>query len=179
MEIGDYVDEADLDMKIDSLPRPSGGTDIYTALVTMRRMFQADHRFDGKPDKRFIAIVITDGEDARYTQVQSEASAAHDDGISIISIGKTDAAQVRSSSMFKVVSQLTLLIDNSSYNNLVQLPIRHASNPLNNEHVICYCDLISLPSYPNANSSYNKFVLQKTTYIKTSPSTYVVIVGQI
>ena len=138
MPIGDYVDKADLDMKIDSLPRPSGGTNIYRALVTMRGMFQADDHFN-KTDTRFIAIIITDGVDGQFTQVQSEASAAHDDGISIISIGKTDASHVTSSSMFKVVSQLTLLIDHSSYNNLVQLPIHHASNPLNNEHVICHC----------------------------------------
>ena len=139
MEIGDYVDKADLDLKIDSLPRPRGTTYIYRALEKMRGMFQADHRFDGKTYKRFIAIVITDGVDGHNALLQSEASAAHDEGIAIISIGKTVASQVRSSSMFKVVSQLTLLIDHSSYNNLVQLPIHHASNPLNNEHVICHC----------------------------------------
>ena len=127
MQIGDYVDATDLNMKIDSLTRPNrGSTNIYVALVTMRGMFQSDHRFDGEPYKRSIAIVITDGVDSHFKQVQSEASAAHADGIAIISIGKSDATQVRSSSMFKVVSQLTLLIDNSSYNNLVRLPIHHA-----------------------------------------------------
>jgi hypothetical protein len=56
-------------------------------------MFQADHRFDGKPYKKFVAIFITDGEDIQYTQVQSEATAAHAEDIVTISIGKTDVFQ--------------------------------------------------------------------------------------
>ena len=89
MEIGEYRDILDLTSKIDSLPGASGTTDIYKALTTMRNMFNANHRFDGKPLKRFIAIVITDGEDTHHADVQSAASAAHADGIVIISIGKT------------------------------------------------------------------------------------------
>ena len=89
VEIGEYRDVVDLTSKIDSLPGASGTTDIYKALTTMRNMFNANHRFDGKPLKRFIAIVITDGEDTHHAQVQSAASAAHADGIVIISIGKT------------------------------------------------------------------------------------------
>ena len=89
VEIGEYRDIVDLTSKIDSLPGASGGTDIYKALTTMRNMFNANHRFDGKPLKRFIAIVITDGEDTQHEHVQSAASAAHADGIVIISIGKT------------------------------------------------------------------------------------------
>ena len=89
MEIGEYRDIVDLTSKIDSLPGASGETDIYKALTTMRNMFNENHRFDGKPLKRFIAIVITDGEDTQHEHVQSAASAAHADGIVIISIGKT------------------------------------------------------------------------------------------
>ncbi|KAK2162831.1 hypothetical protein NP493_1501g00023 [Ridgeia piscesae] len=85
--IGDYVDAADLNRKIDALPRPTNGETFYGALVKIRSMFQADHRFEGKPYKRFVAIFITDGWDGAYTQVQSEATAAHADDIVIISIG--------------------------------------------------------------------------------------------
>ena len=91
--IGDYLDAADLNRKIDALPRPTNGETFYGALVKIRSMFQADHRFDGQPYKRFVAIFITDGRDGAYTQVQSEATAAHADDIAIISIGKTDVSQ--------------------------------------------------------------------------------------
>ena len=76
-------------MKIDSLPEPMGGTNIHDALTTMRNMFKADHRFDGLPYNRFIAIIITDGEDLQPALVQSAANAAHAESIVVISIGKT------------------------------------------------------------------------------------------
>ena len=88
MHIGDYRDVVDLMSKIDSLPRPAGRTNIHEALEKMRDMFNVDHRFDGKPYKRLIAIVITDGVDPQPALVQSAASDAHADGIVVISIGK-------------------------------------------------------------------------------------------
>ena len=88
VQIGDYRDVVDLMSTIDSLPRPSGGTNIHEALQKMRDMFKVDHRFDGKPYKRLIAIVITDGVDEQPSLVQSTASEAHADGIVVISIGK-------------------------------------------------------------------------------------------
>ena len=78
----------DLMTKIDSLPRPAGATNIHEALEEMRDMFKVDHRFDGKPYKRFVAIVITDGVDQQPSLVQSTASDAHADGIVVICIGK-------------------------------------------------------------------------------------------
>ena len=65
-----------------------GGTNIHDALTTMRNMFKADHRFDGLPFNRFIAIIITDGEDVKPALVQSAANEAHAEGIVVISIGK-------------------------------------------------------------------------------------------
>ena len=65
-----------------------GGTNIHDALTTMRTMFKADHRFDGLPVNRFIAIIITDGEDVKPALVQSAANEAHAEGIVVISIGK-------------------------------------------------------------------------------------------
>ena len=78
----------DLKSKIDSLPEPVGGTNIHDALTTMRNMFKTDHRFDGMPFNRFIAIIITDGEDQKPALVQSAANEAHAEGIVVISIGK-------------------------------------------------------------------------------------------
>ena len=65
-----------------------GGTNIHDALTTMRNMFKADHRFDGLPFNRFIAIIITDGEDVKPALVQFAANEAHAEGIVVISIGK-------------------------------------------------------------------------------------------
>ena len=107
--IGDYVDAADLNSKIDALPRPDNGETFYGALVKIRSMFQADHRFDGKPYKRFVAIFITDGQDGDG-RVQSEATAAHADDIVIISIGKTDVSQsVHHTAPNQITAQLVIL----------------------------------------------------------------------
>ena len=76
-----------------------GGTNIHDALTTMRNMFKADHRFDGMPFNRFIAIVITDGEDSQSALVQSAAKAAHAEGIVVISIGKTTSGHACSKSL--------------------------------------------------------------------------------
>ena len=65
-----------------------GGTNIHDALTTMRNMFKADYRFDGMPFNRFIAIIITDGEDQKPALVQSAANEAHAEGIVVISVGK-------------------------------------------------------------------------------------------
>ena len=105
--IGDYLDAADLNRKIDALPRPTNGETFYGALVKIRGMFQADHRFDGQPYKRFVAIFITDGWDGAYTQVQSEATAAHDDDIVIISIGKTDMSEVINKVSTDIIDDIT------------------------------------------------------------------------
>ena len=94
VQIGNYRDVVDLMSKIDSLPRPAGGTNIHEALEKMRDMYNVDHRFDGKRYKRFIAIVITDGGDRQTALVQSTASAAHADGIVVIAIGKVVSACV-------------------------------------------------------------------------------------
>ena len=105
--IGDYVDAADLNRKIDALPRPNSGETFYGALAKIRSMFQADHRFDGKPYKRFVAIFITDGYDIHYSQVRSEATAAHADDIVIITIGKTDMSKVINNVSTDIIKYIT------------------------------------------------------------------------
>ena len=103
MQIGDYRDVVDLMSKIDSLPRPAGATNIHEALEKMRDMFKVDHRFDGKPYKRFVAIVITDGVDQQPSLVQSTASDAHADGIVVISIGKKGRLTTYPGKLFTLV----------------------------------------------------------------------------
>ena len=88
MEIGDYTDEADLLQKIDNLPTPGGGTAIYKAVRKMHFMFQNDPRFQAKQADRFVAIVITDGQDSSLSQLQAAVNDAHNDGITMISIGE-------------------------------------------------------------------------------------------
>ena len=88
VEFGDYVDTDDLEHKIEILPAPSGGTNIYKALLKLRNMFQADHRFDGQPNKRFVAVIITDGKDEDSRRVKSAADSVHAAQIDVISIGK-------------------------------------------------------------------------------------------
>ena len=105
--IGDYVDAADLNRKIDALPRPDNGETFYGALVKIRSMFQADHRFDGEPYKRFVAIFITDGYDSHYTQVRSEATAVHAEDIVIITIGKTDMSKVINTVSTDIIGDIT------------------------------------------------------------------------
>ncbi|KAI0207198.1 hypothetical protein LSAT2_008126 [Lamellibrachia satsuma] len=87
VEIGDYVDKTNLEQKIDSLPAPAGGTNIHKALVMLRNMFQADHRFDGQAKKQFLAVVITDGKDEDSRRVKAAADAVHAEQINVISIG--------------------------------------------------------------------------------------------
>lgn len=111
VQIGAYRDLVDLLSKIDSLPRPAGGTNIYAALSTMRNMFQAEQRFDGKSLKRFVAIIITDGVDNQPALVQSEARAAHADGIVVMPIGKTVCAKTRSSWCITSGNPFTLIIN--------------------------------------------------------------------
>ena len=92
MEIGDYVDKTNLEQKINSLPAPAGGTNIYKALVMLRNMFQADHRFDGQAKKQFFAVVITDGKDEDSRRVKAAADAVHAEQINVISIGRTTSS---------------------------------------------------------------------------------------
>ncbi|KAK2180369.1 hypothetical protein NP493_446g03019 [Ridgeia piscesae] len=87
VQIGDYTDEADLLQKIDNLPTPGGGTAIYKAVRKMHFMFQNDPRFQAKQADRFVAIVITDGQDSSLSHLQAAVNDAHNDGITIISIG--------------------------------------------------------------------------------------------
>ncbi|KAI0242793.1 hypothetical protein LSAT2_011099, partial [Lamellibrachia satsuma] len=85
--IGAYADKTDLLRKIDRLPTPGGGTSIYRAISKMHAMFRADRRFADKSSTRFTGILITDGQDSSLANLVSAASAAHRDGIKIISIG--------------------------------------------------------------------------------------------
>ena len=128
--IGDYVDAADLNRKIDALPRPTNSETFYGALVKIRSMFQADHRFDSKPYKRFVAIFITDGQDGDG-RVQSEATAAHADDIVIISIGKTDVSQ----SVITLSHIKSLLYFSTRNTILVQLHVYYIPNP--SYHIQC------------------------------------------
>jgi len=85
--IGDYTDLADLLRKIDLLPRTGGGTAIYQGIIRMHAMFRASKRFADKTRNRFTGIVMTDGADGSTSRLIAAASAAHTDGINIISIG--------------------------------------------------------------------------------------------
>lgn len=138
VQIGNYTDVVDLKLKIDSLPAPNGGTNIHEALTTMRSVFTSDHRFDDKPFKRLIGIVITDGEDGQTELVKSEASAAHADGIVVISIGKTMSGNVS--------RLLTLSTTNQSHQLLTPLPIRDFT-------ISDYFQLVAVPNYFITNFS--------------------------
>ena len=88
VDIGAYINKADLLLKIDNLPTTGGGTTIYRAIRKMHAMFKADPRFVNKQAERFVAIVITDGQDSSMSQLQAAVNHAHNDGITIISIGE-------------------------------------------------------------------------------------------
>ena len=69
---------------------PTGNTssDLTGAMMTMRGMFQADHRFTGQSLKRFVTVIVSAGEALDMESLETITKLLYSDGIDFISVGK-------------------------------------------------------------------------------------------
>ena len=108
INIGDYEDKNELHQKVMDIHRTlknlteygqnyrvygngtTGDTrrDLTSAMMTMRGMFQADHRFAGQSQKRFVTVIVSAGVALDMDRLETITKLLYSDGIDFISVGK-------------------------------------------------------------------------------------------
>jgi len=62
--------------------------DLTSAMMTMREMFRADHRFAGQWLNRFVTVIVTTGVVFDIDRLERETQLLISEGVDVICIGK-------------------------------------------------------------------------------------------